>query len=417
MAESKHIQIVDMNQFGYLLDFAAETRVPFCIWGIKAVGKTQGVYQWCHDNNYRVEVLHLATQDVVDLIGMMKVVPGDYDVDEVHALFKKSVKGENLSQDEFTYVKEYFENGLASQYKTIWSRPEWLKNDGIPTCYFLDEFNRGNQFVLAAMLPFLIEGRMHTHSIGPQDFVVAACNPTTGNYNVNDSFEADDALRDRCGHAILEPTIDEFMNYAEDKVGRTTMKVLAKSQKFIEIKKFSMPFEVEPSRRSIINVCRHVDAKEAGWVHQRASIILGTYLGSDFRDDWLSQYTDRLDSLDLRTIMNFDNNAELIAKTITVTVKGKPEVKNDIFENARDQIVTWLETKYKDGADNIDWMIKFFSIPVVQKDSIVATLTKLVTLDKPTLITTMLRSGLLDKLDEVSEYRRNEEIMESINAC
>ena len=379
MSGSNFIQKVNMKQLGFMLDFASETKVPFCIWGIKAVGKTQGVYQWCEKNKYRCVVLHLATQDVVDLIGMMKVIQDDH--------------GTN---------------------KTIWSRPEWLKDDGIPTCYFLDEFNRGNQFVLAAMLPFLIEGKLHTHSIGTKDFVVAACNPTTGNYNVNDSFEADDALRDRCGHIILEPSIDEFMKFAEYKIGSTTMKVLNKAQHFIEIKSFSMPFEVEPSRRSIINVMSHVDNKSALWVKERASYVLGAYLGTNFRDDWLSEYQDRLETLDLYTIMNFDKNKEIIIKTLTTIVKGKEEVKNDIFENSQDQILNWLNTKYTDGIDDINWLIQFFNIPIIQKDSIIALLTKLITLNKPSLLFNILHSGIFDQLDDIKEYITSTKLLEGI---
>jgi len=415
MGESKHVQIVDMHQFHYALDFSAESKVPFCVWGIKAVGKTQGVYQWCDKRGYRCVVLHLATQDVVDLIGMMKVVPGDCDSEKVYSLFSKAISGKSLDHDEKEYITAYFKDGATTQSKTIWAKPEWLKNDGIKTCYFLDEFNRGNQFVLAAMLPFLIEGKIHTHKIGQDDFVVAACNPTTGNYNVNDSFEADDALRDRCGHLILEPSTDEFLAFAKNKIGRTTMKVLHKNTSYIEIKQFSMPFEVEPSRRSIINVMSHIDKKDAKWIKERACIILGIYLGSNFRDDWLSQYTERLEALDLFTLMNFDENEEIIKKTITTIVKGKEEVKNDIFEGAQDQIVGWLNNKYKDGIDNIDWLLKFFSIPVVQKDSIVSLLSKIITFNKPNLLVKILESNILDALDSIKEYKQNERILGNIS--
>lgn len=414
MADSKHVETVSMKQFWYLMDFAAETKVPFCAWGVKAVGKTQGVYQWCERNNYRCEVLHLATQDVVDLIGMMKVVPGDFDSEKIKALFDKSVNGHKLTDEEFQYSKKYFENGMSNSYKTTWSRPEWLKNDGIPTCYFLDEFNRGNQFVLAAMLPFLIEGKMHTHRIGKEDFVVAACNPSTGNYNVNDSFEADDALRDRCGHAILEPTNEEFFEYAKDKIGQTTMRVLKKSEHYIEIKRFSMPFEVEPSRRSIINVLQHVDKKREEWVRSRASIIIGTYLGSNLRDEWLQQYANRLDALDLYTLMNFDDNADIIEKTITTIIKGEPTIKNDIFEGAQDLIVNWLKTKYRDASSDISWIIKFFNLPVIPKDSIVGLLSKLVTLNKPHLLDSILTSGVLNELDTIKEFNKNESLLENL---
>jgi len=100
MSSSKNVEIVDMNKFGYLLEFSSETKIPFCVWGEKAVGKTTGVYDWCKENNYRVLVLHLATQDVVDLIGMMKVVSSDEDTDRIHNYFQKTFNGESLNEDE-----------------------------------------------------------------------------------------------------------------------------------------------------------------------------------------------------------------------------------------------------------------------------------------------------------------------------
>lgn len=379
MSDVGEIRTIVMDEFKRLLTFSSETKLPFCVWGEKAVGKTTGVYDWAAENGYNVVTLHLATQDVVDLIGMMN--------------------------------KETDEHGRT---RTVWSRPEWMlhEDDERPTVYFLDEFNRGNNFVLAAMLPFLIEGTMHTHKIGKNHFVVAACNPTTGNYNVNDSFEADDALRDRCGHVILSPTDDEFLNYAESRVSATTLSVVKKAKRYIELKKFKLPFSVTPSRRSLINVMKNVDKRPAEWIEREAVLVLQTYLGNDFCNDWLSQYSNRLDNLSLDVLMNFKNQKTVIENAITTHVKGKPAVRNDVFESAQDQVVQWLEHDYKDGIDDISWLIGFLSIPVVQRDSIVALLTKFVTLDKPHLYSTIHDSGLLNSLEEIEEYHQNEKALE-----
>jgi hypothetical protein len=413
------IHTVDMKGFKDLLTFASETRLPFCIWGEKAVGKTTGVYDWAEAHTYRCVVLHLATQDVVDLIGMMKVVEMPVVegkpikiVGDGGAIFtiSKCKDGSTTKTDEDGNAEIWVNDGSLS--KTIWSRPEWLFDDGVPTLYFLDEFNRGNQFVLAAMLPFLIEGRMHTHRIGPKDFVVAACNPSTGNYNVNDSFEADDALRDRCGHAILMPSKEEWYSYAKNRVGHTTMKVIKKKEKHIELKTFKMPFHVEPSRRSIVNVMSQVESRPSEWIYKHARNVLLTYLGNDWTDEWLSQYTDRLDYLDIDTLKAFDENKAVIERTISTTIKGKPAIKNDIFETAQDSIVDYLKDEYKDGEDDIDWLMKFFSLPVIPKDSVIALLTKFVTLDKPVLYSTILRSGLFNELDAIKKWQSNVKALE-----
>jgi hypothetical protein len=362
----KSNDVLEVNMAGMqnLLGFAAESKLPFCIWGERAVGKTTGVKDFCESAGYRCVVLHLATQDIVDLIGMPKV--------------------EAVEMPDGTKFS-----------KTIWARPEWMKNDGIPTCYFLDEFNRGNQFVLAAMLPFLIEGTLHTHKIGEKDFVIAACNPSTGNYNVNDSFEADDALRDRCGHIILKPSEEEFLNYSKGVIGKVAYKTITKNKKYINLGAVNIPFSVEPSRRSIVNVMRYVSKKNPTWVRSCGNLVLSAYLGLDFCTDWFAEYTDRLEYLDLETLQDFDKNKDHIEQAITTVIKGKHEVKNDIFEAIQDVILNFINFEYKDGVSNIDWLFKFYKIPVIQLDSVVSMLTKAKIVDKPILCNSICDSNLL----------------------
>jgi hypothetical protein len=405
---------VDMQQLDLILDFAIESKLPFVIWGVKAVGKTTKIYDAAARRGYRLEVLHLATQDIVDLIGMMAKVLDDDISKKLEKLYDESTMGKDLTDEEVKWVKDTMMNG---KQKTIWTRPEWLHNDDdIPTLYFLDEMNRGNKFVSAAMLPFLLEGRMHQHRIGKNDVVIAACNPSTGKYSVNDAFAHDEALKDRCGHVILEPTTEEFLNYASDKIDAVTFGVLKKTQncRFTNIGTFDLNFKVEPSRRSLINVMQHVGKKEDRWLRKYGRSVIGCYLGTEFLGVWWEAKFQNDVYLTIEDLMKININAERkqkVTDAITAIVNGKETVKLDIYEASLDTVVMWFEKEYKDGSSKLNWLTEYFSLACIPKDSIVSTLSKIDILKNPFLVEHFFNSGLLDQVPEMTKYHAFETLL------
>lgn len=372
ISNNSNVLSISIDDMKNLFSFITESRLPVCFWGVKAVGKTTVMHEIGETLGYNVVVLHLATQDIVDLIGMptkIEVYPGKYEM--------------------------------------IWSKPEWLKTDSDkPTIYFLDEFNRGNKFVMAAMLPFLNEGKIHTHSIGSKDVVVAACNPSNGKYVVNDAFEQDEALRDRCGHVILEPTNKEWIRYAENKNLSTTLSVIDKNPEWINIEKFKLPFQIKPSRRSLINVMEIVDNKDDKWIRKFGNIIIGSYLGTDFLNEWWDERFKDTTYLTIKEIQNFDRNKTRIKDAISTIYDGKIIVKNDIFEASVDIIVEWIEKEYRDGLSDIDWIFKYFSLDFIPKDSLVGMLSRINVIDKPILLQKLFDTNLLDSFKEISNSKK-----------
>lgn len=371
IAEQSNTITINMAEMNMLFSFLVESRIPMCFWGVKAVGKTTAIHDIGDMLGYNVVVLHLATQDIVDLIGMpekLEVAPGEFEM--------------------------------------RWSKPEWLVQDNDrPTIYFLDEFNRGNKFVMAAMLPFLNEGRIHTHKIGPKDIVVAACNPSNGKYVVNDAFEQDEALRDRCGHVILEPTDEEWIKYAEDRKLSTTLEVIDKNPNWIALEKFKLPFQLKPSRRSLINIMSLVDNKEDSWVQSHGRIVVGSYLGTDFLTEWWDERFKDTNYLTLTEIQHFSHNKKRITDAISTVMDGRIAIKNDIFEASVDLIVDWLEKEYRDGITNVDWIFDYFSLDFIPKDSFVAMLSRVNVLDKPILLQNIFDTKLLDGFGAVSDSK------------
>ena len=148
--------------------------VPF-LWGNQGIGKTQVIKQLAKEHNLGFVHLHLATQEVGDLIGLL-----------------------TKSEDGSVYH----------------SRPEWFPTGGTGVI-FLDEINRAHPEVMQAMFSFITEGTLHRHKLPEGWNIVAAGNYQNNEFNVTDS--SDSAWLSRFCHIDFKPTTDEFIMYAEDQ--------------------------------------------------------------------------------------------------------------------------------------------------------------------------------------------------------
>jgi MoxR-like ATPase len=376
-----------------VLKFSSETRNPIVLWGVKAVGKTTMVKTFCEENGYRCVILHLASQGVEDLVGLMTRSLDTDDKKYFDKLLKNINAGKDLSPSENEWIKNA---ATSSKQKTIWTRPNWLTNDANnPTCYFLDEMNRANKFVMACMLPFLNEGRIHEHEIGPKDFIVAACNPSTGKYQVNDVFGMDEALKDRCGHMIVEPTKEEYFTYASDYIDDTTMKVIQKHSNIVSLTEFDLNFRIEPSRRSLVNIMQHFKVKDRNWIKENGRTILGAYLGSSFLNAWWNERFKSDEYLTIEQIKDCQDSEQAINEKMLTYIDGNESIKMDVLDSAIDTMTDWIREEYKDGITNLDWLLHFFNMKFIPKDSFVAFITRINLWDYPSLCELVFDSKIL----------------------
>lgn len=147
--------------------------VPF-IWGRQGAGKTQVVKQVADDLGIGMVHLHLATQEVGDLVGLL--IPSDKAGEVKHA------------------------------------RPEWFPLEG-RGIIFLDELNRAHPDVLSAMFSFILSGTIHVHKLPPGWSIVAAGNYQSNAFNVTDTSDA--AWMSRFCHLDFSPSVEEFTMYAD----------------------------------------------------------------------------------------------------------------------------------------------------------------------------------------------------------
>lgn len=192
--------------------------VPF-LWGQQGMGKTQVIKQLAKEQGMGFMHLHLATQEVGDLVGL-------------------------LIQNSDGTVRH--------------ARPEWFPTEG-KGIIFLDEFNRAMPDVLQVMLPFVNEGTIHTHKLPPGWAVVCAGNYASNAFNVTDTSDA--ALTSRFCHLDFLPTKEEFTVFAESKKMFSVVDFISENPEMLEVnhKDKMNTSMITPDRRSWIDMIGVLD--------------------------------------------------------------------------------------------------------------------------------------------------------------
>ena len=209
-----------------------DIRVPALIHGVHALGKTEIVQQLAEEKDFNFVPLYLSTQDVSDLLGLP---------------YKEVKEMKHMNKDQ---IEE-----IIKVTATRFAPPDWLA-DALacekPCIFFLDEMNRGPLYVLQTMLPFVLEGRLHTHKIRQRDIVIGAMNPNSADYNVE--TVSDKALLSRFAHFYFEPSVSEWMDYAHmTKCHEAVMEVIRNDESVLGNNKVIEEdrIKAQPDRRNL----------------------------------------------------------------------------------------------------------------------------------------------------------------------
>lgn len=205
------------------LPYVIKAEIPTLLVGHHGVGKTQGVNQFAKETGSLLKILNLGTQEVGDIIGL--------------ADFQKDEKGQNVATKFMMpdWAKEIYEFCVANPNKNA--------------ILFLDEINRAKRDVLQVVFPLLTEKRIHSCTFPKNFYVMGAMNPNTQDYIVTDI--SDKALLDRFCHIKLQPSKQEFMDYAKNrKFESQVVQFLYDQPSMLQAELESFELEVLPSRRS-----------------------------------------------------------------------------------------------------------------------------------------------------------------------
>ncbi len=270
--------------------------VPF-LWGYQGVGKTQAVKQYAQENDLGFVHLHLATQEVGDLVGLLK----------------------------------HNDDGTVSHVA-----PEWLPKSG-KGIVFLDELNRAHPDVLQAMFSFITNKTIHSHKLPDNWHIVAAGNYPSEEFTVSDTSDA--AFMSRFCHIKLEPTVSEFVNYVESKGYGDIADFISEHPECLEQKrKNTFEVQVTPDRRAWADLVAPLD-KEGFDSKSTAFEVISGLVGVSAAGAFLAFKENGEKKIGLKDILN---NFDLV-KTKVEKLTSKNEVRFDVLNKPLEEICTNVE--------------------------------------------------------------------------
>ena len=215
---------MNIRDFQDSLEYIFKGQMTAFVWGHAGIGKSSIIKEYAKKQGWHFFPLYLGTQsDLGDVLGLAD------------------------------FVRD--EHGTAKA--TTFATPIWLQ-DTIDYCLanpdsgailFLDEFNRARRDVLNGMFSLALDKTFHTLKLPKNLHVIAAGNPPTDEYYVTDVNET--ALMARFVHIKLEPTVQEFIDYAKNKSFESTLiSFLNEQPSALEDSKSDFPLPIKVDRRA-----------------------------------------------------------------------------------------------------------------------------------------------------------------------
>ena len=294
---------MNISDIKKVLPFLLKNKIVPFLWGSQGVGKTQTVRQYCRESGLDIRVLMTSTQEVGDLIGLL--------------------------------VKE--DNGGVYH-----ARPNWFPTEG-KGIIFLDELNRAPNDVLQAMFQFILEGRLHTHTLPPGWVIVAAGNYNSDRFTTTDTSDA--AWMSRFCHLDFTPTIEEFIVYAESRGMNDIAGFIREQPSMLELSskdggRLDTSFIV-PDRRAFIEGVGKLDLESTFPEDLRYEVYSGL-VGNASAASYITWKGKQEKSLTLNDILK---NYKKVKTKVKKMIKDNGEsVRFDLLNQPIDELVVKLET-------------------------------------------------------------------------
>ena len=211
---------VDFKTFSSFIKAITDARYPVMIRGRHGVGKSELVYQFAL-NVAKLPVVERRASQMTegDLVGL-PVVDGD---------------------------------------STSWNPPDWYKQAcSEPVVLFMDEIDRATTEVRQGFFQLADSRALNGHKLHPDTLLFAAVNGGIhgASYQVNDM---DPAELDRWTVFDVEPTVEDWLTYAQDKFNTIVVDFIRHNRAHLENTKDFEPGKVYPSRRSWERLSRTLD--------------------------------------------------------------------------------------------------------------------------------------------------------------
>lgn len=305
------------------LPYLFKANVSTMIVGHHGVGKSQAVRQYADENGFQFIDLRLGTQDVGDLLGL--------------AEFEKDPK-------------------TGQSVATKFMRPDWFPTDlNSKGIIFLDEINRGRRDVLQAVFQLCLDKRLHRYELPKGWHVVAAMNPSTGDYIVTDL--SDKAFLDRFCHIKLAPSKQEFFDYAKSRKFEAQLISFLQDQPAMlqnELEAFEL--DVTPSRRSWEAVDRLMKVQTPiNLMRELTSGLVGTTAATAFIKS-LSDTDKPISGKDI--LENYDKVASRIKKYSDSKTGGRQDMLKYTADSLLEAVQELKKKPTKEQTTNIVEFLK-----------------------------------------------------------
>jgi len=290
-----------INEVKKLLPAIMElNEVPILV-GHAGVGKTEIVRQIGRQYNREVKILVLSQMEPGDLIGM-PARDGD---------------------------------------RTVWLKPDWFPRTG-NEILFLDEINRASDITRAAVMQLLLDRRLNDHVLPDGVWLVAAMNPDTERYELNQII--DQAFIDRFVWLKVTNNMRDFKQYVGSLKDYDDEYVQALS-KFYDIdyqvfqmdNEFKLP-EIMPTPRAHVRAMRIYHALKDKYSQNMEELLSGI-IGHKYAKQML------------QLIMEIATNPLSVDDLISMNEAKIKAAKAGERVNAVNQLISYLKTNEVSAAD------------------------------------------------------------------
>jgi len=321
----------DYKTFNTIVNAVIAARFPVLIRGRHGIGKSEVVYQKAKDLGLPVVERRASQMTEGDLLGLPKV-----------------------------------ENGV-----TTWLAPEWLQTAcNNPVVLFLDEVDRATTEVRQGIFELCDSRKIAGYTLHPDTVIFAAVNGGKhgAQYQVG---EMDPAELDRYTVFDVEPTVEDWLDWAQGKVKPYIWDFINNNHGHLEHKDEFEPNKKYPSRRSWVRLNKTLgDIDVTKFPHLRTLVegFVGMEASTAFID-FVKHYKfqvsveDILDNGKLDLVKGFDNPQHLALVQKMKEQKVFEEVMNDTrLQNLADYFVSlpseiamtiWTNIGQAKIADNI----------------------------------------------------------------
>jgi hypothetical protein len=254
---------VDFKTFNGIVEFVADAKLPIMLRGRHGIGKSELVYQYAKKVGLPIIERRASQMSEGDLVGL-PVIDGD---------------------------------------STSWNPPDWYKqacNEAV--ILFMDEIDRATTEVRQGFFQLADSRALNGHKLHPGTILFAAVNGGThaAQYQVNDM---DPAELDRWTVYDVEPSVEDWLTYAQDRVNPIVVDFIRHNHGHLEHKKDFEPGKVYPSRRS--------------WERLSNTVEKASLLGDNYKANLSTLYTLAIGFVGFEAAVALRDHAEKYENMVT----------------------------------------------------------------------------------------------------